>query len=162
MRTAIIILILSLTRQVNAHTELPQKIRISQGHCASPCGYDQGFHDIIFDHQLEYSLTDSAFRYRKSINKKFKKLAAKPSKSFTESTNYYFLDSLFQNFTEFKSNPGKYFIYRIELIYCTSNTGLPTKTKAMDFFITTNPKKIHPEFIDTLINEFDIIIKNAR
>jgi hypothetical protein len=162
MRTTIIILILSLTGQVNAQTELPQKIRISQGHCASPCGYDQGFHDIIFDHQLEYNLVDSIFSYRQNSNKEFKKLAAKSSKTFTDSSNYYFLDSLFQNFTAFKTSPGKYFIYRIELVYYTSSIGLPTKSQTMDFFITTNPDKIHPRFIDILINEYNSIIKNAR
>jgi hypothetical protein len=161
MRTLIIILLLSLTIQVHAQTELPQKIRISQGHCASPCGYDQGFHDLVFNHQLEYSLVDSTFRYRKNINKEFRKFATKPSKTFNDSTNYFFLDSLFQNFTALKTSPGKYFIYRIELIYCTSITGLPTKTKTMDFFITTNPDKIHPKFIDTIIEEYDNIIKNA-
>jgi hypothetical protein len=160
MKVATTILILSFAVYGHAQTELPQKIRISKGECASPCGYENGFHDIEFKYQLEYRLADSVFSFRKKLTKNFKELTAINSKIFTDSTNYYLLDSLFQNFTDFKSSPGKYYIYKIELIYCKSSTGLPIKTKTMDFLITTNPNKIHPEFIDSLIDDYHSIIRN--
>lgn len=157
----IIIILLTLCIQVNAQTDLPQKIRISTGRCNSTCGYALGFNNIRFEQELEYTLSDSTFRYRRIPNKDFKNLEVNPSVFFTDSNTYIFLDSLFQTFTDFKSSPGKYFIYRIELIYCTSKTGLPAKIKTMDFLITTNPEKTHPELIETLIEEYQRIKNNA-
>lgn len=158
MRLLVLIFAIILTGQVSAQMTLPQRIRISSGHCGSPCGYEKGFYDIIYDRQLEYNLTDSVFTYRKKTDRKFKKLDVKPSVSFTNIKTYASLDSLFQNFTEFTVSPGKYSFYRIELIHCTSRFGLPVKTETMDFYITTNPNKLHPQFIETLINEYRNII----
>jgi hypothetical protein len=162
MRTTLVFLFLFIVGQVDAQTELPQKIRISLGKCNSTCGYSEGFNDIYFKQQLEYSLTDSIFRYRNKIKNKFSKLNKNDSGYFTNPEIYHLLDSLFNTFTKFKTSPGKYYIYRIELIYYTSKIGLPSKTKVMDFLITTNPERIHPKFIDELITEYEDILKNRR
>lgn len=158
MRTLGFIIIILFVGPVDAQTKLPKKISISSGHCVSPCGYDEGFHDIVFDHQLEYCLADSSFRYRKKSSRKFKTINVQPSSSFTETTTYTSLDSLFEIFPDFNPNPGKYFIYRIELQYFTSDTGLPSKTKIIDFWISTDPEILYPTFIDTLITQYQKII----
>jgi len=134
--------------------ELPKRIIISRGHCNSTCGYSDGFHDISFNQELEYNLVDSTFRFRKKTSKTFKKLDVKPQAIFTEPTIYYQLDSLYANFTDFKMNRGKYYIYKVEVIYCKDKSGLPLKIKVMEFLVTTNPAKIHPLFIDSLIDEY--------
>ena len=138
--------------------ELPQKVIISSGHCNSTCGYNNGCHDITFNQELEYSLTDSTFRFRNKTNKSFKKLEIKPSAFFTESSTYKSLDSLYENFTDFKMNRGKYYIYKVELIYCKDKMGLPLKTKVLEFLVTTNPEKLHPLFIDKLIEEYKCVV----
>ena len=150
---------LSIVSVVAAQTsspiaELPQKVIISSGHCNSTCGYTNGFHDISFHQELEYSLIDSTFSFRNKSNKSFKKLEIKPSDFFTESSTYRTLDSLYENFTDFKMSRGKYYIYKVELFYCKDKIGLPLKTKVMEFLVTTNPEKIHPPFIDKLIEEY--------
>jgi len=155
----IFLLIFSGLSQLYSQTQLPQKIKISKGQCAVTCGYSNGFHDIYFIEELEYNLMDSTFRFKKKPNKEFRTLDIKPTDVFTNQETYSKLDSLYQNFTEFRSSPGKYFIYRIELIYYSegNSMGLPLKIKTMEFLISTNPNRIHPEFIDKLLSDYSKI-----
>ncbi len=155
-------MILALSGQVNAQTEYLQQIKISSGHCKSACGYDLGFHDIYFEDQLEYTIADSTFKYRKKPDTKAKELGINLSLIFADTKLHASLDSLFEKFEDFKSSPGKYFIYRLELVYSKSLTGLPAKTKTMDFGISTNPEKAHPKIIDAIIDDYRRIIYNAR
>ena len=153
-------LLLSLST-AKAQKALPEKIRISKGHCIAPCGFEKGFQNLKFDMQLEYNLSDSTFRYKRKANKKFKTLSAKPTAAFTNAASYNSLDSLFENFAAFNAGRGKYFIYRIELVYAMPGKELPAKIKMMEFYITTNPEKMYPVWMEQLIDAYnDIVLKS--
>lgn len=158
MKNLLIIIALIFLNQPQARTQtgLPQKIKISLGNCNATCGYTHGFNDIHFQNELEYDLRDSTFRYRKKPHKPFKKLDAKPGEIFTNLDIYSKLDSLYENFTEFKSSRGKYYIYKIELIYVSDGNklGLPLKIKTMEFVTTKGRDSINPEFIELLLREY--------
>jgi hypothetical protein len=128
--------------------ELPKKIIISRGRCTSACGYEKGFHNLQFRQELEYNLSDSTFRYRKKLNNKFVKINRPNPDIFADSSTYQKLDSIYDNFTEFKMSPGKYYIFKIELIYFSAKAGLPLKSKTLIYLWTTNPKKYHPSILD--------------
>jgi len=141
--------------------ELPQKIIISRGRCTSTCGYQNGFHDLKFCQELEYNLSDSTFRYRKKLNNKFVKINRPNPGLFADSSTYQKLDSIYNNFTEFKVSPGKYYIFKIEFIYFSDKAGLPLKSKTLIYLWTTNPKKIHPSILDNLRKVYyELIPKN--
>ena len=147
-----------------AQQAIPQKIRISEGHCLGKCGYGDGFHDLYFSHILEYTLADSSFRYKKKAHKPFQVLRTAPTDIFTDPNTYVALDSLYQNFTAFTSSRGKFYIYRIELIYHSEvNTmGLPLQIKTMDFVESSNPNRIHPAFLDSVISDYKLIYRSHK
>ena len=90
-------------------------------------------------------------------------LKTKPTEIFRNPNTYKSLDSLYNNFTEYKFKPGgKPMIYRIELIYYTDKSGLPAKIKTMDFMITNENERDHQTFIDKLLGEYrGVLRKNA-
>ncbi len=151
-------LLLIFNGEVNSQQLLPGILKISSGRCNSGCGYSKGFDDLYYKRELVFNLADSTFKFRRKSNKSYIKIDKHPPNIFLDSTTYTFLDSLYNEFTAFKSSRGKYFIYRIELIYCNSKIGLPIKSKSMSFFITTNPNRIHPKLIDDLIIEYNKLI----
>ncbi|MCI5056215.1 MAG: hypothetical protein MRY83_08905 [Flavobacteriales bacterium] len=155
----VIILFILSGNSIKAQKGIPNKIRISSGKCSAMCGYSTGFTNRFFIKQLEFDLDENKFRFRKKTKKKFNEIKIEPAEIFTNPKIYQSLDSLYENFTDFKMASGKYYIYRIELIYYKSRDGLPAKIKTMDFTITTNPNKIHPPFIENLINEYHRMIK---
>lgn len=133
---------------------------ISEGACNQKmCGYDIGFENLKFIKQLEYNLGTQKLNFRKNINSTFKTLNIQTPSIFTEESTYEKLTQLFESFQNMESNPGKYYIYRIELIYYSNKYFLPQKNKTMDFILTTNPNKIHPEILERIIDSYREIAK---
>jgi hypothetical protein len=146
------------------YSQFPDLIKISRGRCATTCGFSYGFHDVYFINELEYNLSDSTFRFRKKPNKKFIFSDEKPTQLFTDSNTYIQLDSLFDILTKLPPQRGKYFIYRIELIYESEfeDIGLPRKIKTLELFITTNPKRTYPEILDDFLWEYNRVFYASK
>lgn len=139
--------------------EKPDKIRISTGRCASKCGYSLGFNNRFFVKHLEYNLNENKFYFRRKASHKFKVLDLEGVEVFENDKTIEALDSIFEKFVDFEMSPGKYYLYRIELIYCKSKTSLPSKIKTMEFILTDNPERKHPGIIEKLINEYLLILR---
>ena len=110
---------------------------------------------------LEYNLKDSSFSYQKKHYKKIKELESKPSEFFLDSTKYFTIDSMFNNFKEFQSPcDRKMNQFRVDLVYesiSKSNYRLCRKIKTYNFPVSNHPKicdDFTPTVFDSLITEY--------
>lgn len=152
------IFLLTLIGKVSAQTVLPQSIRISKGNFNILCSKCKPYTDIYFNHQLVYNLKDSTFWYRKKEKRRFRKVDFKPTTIFLDTNTYSALDSLHQDFTNYKRRGEKFCIYRIELIY---GQWLPRKIKTLEFlYYPFSDQGQTKNLIEKIIAEYLTIIKN--
>ena len=159
--TLLLLLYLCAITTLHAQFPLPQKLRIAEAHCAAPCGYSKGFHDLYYDEYLEYNLETEEFRYKRKAKKEYKNITIGERTIFSSPSLYHSLDSLFEHYEGYQHGGGKYFMYRIELIYCKDPAGLPSKSKVIDFIYTTSPEQVLPEFMKVLLHEYEEIISEV-
>lgn len=151
-------MLLLFQSHLSAQKVLPDQIRISRGKCNGECGYGKGFRNISFVKELEYSVADSTLRYRKNSGKPFRVIDADPT-FFLQESLYTQLDSLYENFSDYRFSGGKYRVYRIELVYSNNHKwSMPSKVKTMEFIIADDPDKVQPVFIDPLLREYHSLL----
>ncbi len=135
----------------------PDKIIISQGKCTKPCGYTNGFDNLIFFNEIEFNLQDSTTFFRKKLSKKKKSINY--SQQFLNFSFISSIDSIVTNFEEIEFAKGKYYIYKIELVNVLDKSlQLPIKNKSVVFWISTNPNKTHPIELDQIIHEYHHVV----
>lgn len=145
-----------------AQAELPQKIRISQGDCTAMCGYRFPFDNINYKNQLEYDLNKKTYRFRKKSKKKFKEICNIESKLLTKVELYDQLDQLYQKAQDISTGAGKYYIYKIELIYFKNELELPSRIKGIEFLETDVGNDLFPKVLSELIEEYKKIRRTRQ
>jgi len=143
--------------------DLPNRIRISTARYKILCKKCDSYSDVYFRRQVEYSLADGTWWYRKKEGKRFKQFTYGTPSSFTSSRTYQYLDSIFNTFTHYEASDAKFSVYKIELIFYEKRYGLPAKVKTMEFKCR-NPLA-HPKeatIIEQVIFDYRALLRTAK
>ena len=146
----LIIVCLAIVGDAHAQIKVYKEIRISRVH---------KYHsDSYFNRTLKFNAIDSSVWFRKKEKRKFKKIDKKASQLFFDVQTYIALDSLLENFANYKKTEPrkKTELYRIELFISSSKSGLEV---AKTIYFPYNPGA-QGDLLENLIYEYrKVLIK---
>lgn len=152
-----VILIFSLNHAFGQES-LPKKIRISRGKCNKICSYNHPFNEIRYKDQIEYNLNLKSYRFRKKGKNKFKEICYDKKSMLSNKKMYSELEKLYEGIEKIPIGAGKYYIFKIELIYYEQELELPSRIRAMEFLHTDIIDEIYPKILLELVEEYENIM----
>jgi hypothetical protein len=150
LQKTFIVFCFAIVGVAHAQIKVYKEIRISR--------VNKYHNESNFYKTLKVDVIDSSVWFRKKENRKFKKIDKKPLDLFFDSQTYIRLDSLIENFANYKKTEPrkKTELYRIELFISASTNGLEV-SKAI--YVAYNPGA-QTDFLEQLIYEYRQVLMN--